>query len=88
VYLYALFVATSSTYGEPRSVYRDMYTIGGHDEGCFFPTCGSTTCRIGPLQLLTMICKFVFLFSLLHSWTSAVCIVVVQKPNVCLKSLK
>nr|XP_051203681.1 uncharacterized protein LOC127317199 [Lolium perenne] len=32
------FVVASSAYGEPRPIYRGLYTIGGYGEGYFFPT--------------------------------------------------
>jgi hypothetical protein len=38
MYRYAPFMVTSSTAGEQRPIYRDLYTIGGYGEGYFFPT--------------------------------------------------
>jgi hypothetical protein len=48
MYMNSTFMVTAAAGGEPRPLYEDLYTIGGHDEDTFSLRGWQHNLRIGP----------------------------------------
>jgi hypothetical protein len=74
MYQYSSFMVTSTADEESRPIFRDLYTVGGYDEGYFFSHMGGRI--IYTLTHFDMYFVYFLFVLMLETFKTAMCIVI------------